>query len=498
MNMLERFIGFPFLRQETTKGHIPPSGSPERGKNERYFRNFELPAELNNKLSENDRTISFYVLEAAELGERIFARQEGDSGRPNFFPKDATKKEIIAAAQNQKDTPIDDHYTVVVRDQATGNLTAKPFHLHYPEISQMAEFLKKAANAAGNGRERDPSLQVYLRAISTAFITGNYEPVAKYWLQRDDEPKIDVVLGFYDANTDTVLGRKFSFEAWINFLNPRATQDAQQFTDSFLKWWGETTGQKTPGVRARYGYDLAITGQAVKYRWTANSLPCQPEWRAKYGSKFTIFGSVFEDSMPEIWQALKNTIDPGRRVGVDKVLVKKVALRQLIAHETSHSLGIEEGFDKRFREHATWVAELYCDLLALVGYSQLKGLSPREAEISLAVTLANGRLEYNIFKREGRRQEYYISNSILLKYLLDQDAVRIVEGRLTWEHPSKIFSQISNLFTMVQKLLKDGRARDAEMFLQGHFDPEIYSKVVYRDRPLLYTPNEPLGLPRES
>lgn len=471
------------------RGYQPPIGAPERVRSERYFRSFVLPAEIVGDLSENEKIILQNLLSAAELGERIFARQEGTSGWSNFFPKDATKRDIIAAAQ--KDPAIDDHYTVVVRDQSTGSLTARPFHLHYAEIKDMAEYLRRAANAAGNGKERDSSLQAYLRAMATAFDTGDYEPVAKYWLQRSDEPKIDVVLGFYDSYTDTVLGRKFAFEAWISLLNHSATQDAQQFTNSFLEWWKQKTGQEAPNVRARYGHDLAITGQAVKYRWSANSLPCQPEWRVRYGSKFTIFGSVFEDSMPERLHAFKNTIFPARRIGVAENLVKKVALRQLLAHETSHSLGIEEDFDKRLREHASWVKELYCDLLALHGYGQLNGLSPREAEIALAVTLAKGRLEYNAFKREGRRQEYYLGSSILLKYCLDQECVRIINGQLAWDNPGEIFAVIANLFQEVQQLFRSGRTRDAELFLQNRFDPEIYNMVLYKESNF-----KPLYIPR--
>lgn len=491
MNVVESPIPLPpFLRGETSRGDLPPAGSPDRTKNERYFRNFVLPPEIVSNLSENERKILSHLLKAAELGERIFARQEGGSGRPNFFPKDATKREIVAAAQ--KDPTIDDHYTVVVRDQATGNLTAKPFHLHYPEISEMAEFLRKAANAAGSGRERDFQLQAYLRAMATAFKTGDYEPVAKYWLQRDDEPKIDVVLGFYDSYTDTVLGRKFAFEAWINVLDLKATQDAQLFTNSFLGWWEQATAQKAPNVKARYGHDLAITGQAVKHRWFANSLPCQPEWRARHGSKFTIFGSVFEDSMPERLQTFRNAIDPARRIGITEDSVKRVALRQLTAHEISHSLDIEEGYDKRLREHASWVKELYCDLLALVGYSKLKGLNPREAEIALAVTLAKGRTEYNTFKRERQRQEYYIGSSILLKHCLDQGDVEIIGGRTTWNNPDEVLIAIGKLFEMVKTLLQKGRTREAETFIQSHFDPEIYGRVLYRDSNVkrLHVPRE--------
>lgn len=500
MNVVERLPRSLFLGRggSRERSYQPPIGAPERVRSERYFRNFVLPSEIVDDLSENEKTILRNLLWAAELGERIFARQEGTGSWPNFFPQDATKREIIAAAQ--KEPAIDDHYTVVVRDESTGSLTVKPFHLHYAETKEMAKYLEKAANAAGSGKERDFQLQAYLRAMATAFTRGNYKPVVKYWLQRSDEPKIDVVLGFYDAYTDTVLGRKFAFEAWISLLNPAATQDAQQFTDSFLEWWKQKTGLIAPNVKARYGYDLAITGQAVKYRWSANSLPCQPDWRARYGSKFTIFGSVFKDSMPERLHTFRNAIDPARRIGVTDGLVKRVTLRQLIGHEISHSLGIEEGYDKRLREHASWVKELYCDLLALQGYSQLNVLNHREAEIALAVTLAKGRLEYNAFKREGRRQEYYLASSILLKHCLDQGNVSIINGHLTWSNPSEVLAKITNLFEMVQQLLRSGGVRDAELFLKNHLDPEIYSRVLYKDSNFkpLYAPREGGGSSAQS
>ena len=470
----ERFSRFnPFgHKKEQLQPKAPFSLSQEPGRYQLYTREFDLPPESMARLSERDKDILESLCDAAKGIAAIYREQEGISDRANFYPKKATRQQVLKAGEDNPE--ILSHYTVVAKDQ-DGQLVAIPVHQVFRDkLRPVVRSLRDAAN-----RSRDFKFQTYLRLKASSLENGDYQNSEQYWLSRSDEPKIDAVIGFYDTNTDRFLGIKYSAESWVGICDDEAMRENQPFLESFLKWWENNTGKKAPTIKMRLEHTVLQTGQAAKYEWIANSLPCQPEWRRSYDNKFVFNIPSFDDKFDKrILPAFRNVIHPNKRMGVTDSMLKKPTLRRYIAHEISHSLDIPIDIEKRLKQHATWVKEFYCELLALKGYSQIGGLNARdrEPEIAMATEFTESYLEYLTYKyAPGRvREEYYRSSSILLKYCLGTGSIRFENGHLTWDNHTRVYDDIHQLQTQVQEILTEGTDRKAKEFFKKYFDPKIY------------------------
>lgn len=460
-----------------------------------YARDFELPTALTERLTKNQKDLLDFYVGLARSVASLYNIQEGTGSRANFYPSSVPKREILRAAE--KDSEILSHYTIVTKRQ-DGTLSPVPMHQAYARLIEskgIPQMLSEAAITAV--KTGDTWSAMYLRAKKESLRTGNYEKSEEFWLTRSDEPLIDIVIGLYDTYTDKFLGVKYSWEAWAGVLDEPLTKDSQQFLNSFLDWWETEIGEKAPKVKLRIDQTRILSGQAEKYGWTANSLPCQPEWRRKFGSKFTIFKPVFEDKFNQKrLPAFRSVIHPNKRMGVSDNLIKTASLRRFIAHEISHSLGIPEDIEKRLRQFASPIKELYCDLLALKGYPAITHTSPmgrREQEVALATAFADGKLDYLDYSIAGRRPEYFIASSVFLKFCTDQGNVVIEDGNINWENSPKVYGEdIPALFSIVSKLVREGKESDAKSFFSRYFDPDIYHSVTNKG-----TINLPFNIPKK-
>ncbi len=474
--MKDRIFGLPISIRANTQEEPRLIGEIEGS--ELLTREFRLPREVRERLNPIQRKILDRLTRVARRTADLFALQISEGERASFYPPKVSKSEIFSAAIDNPE--ILSPYTILDRD-SDGKLIARNMHEVYAHVIKelnITGLLREAASVAGKGRDRDISLQAYLRAKARSLETGDYEASERIWLERPDEPVIDIVVGPHDTYTDGFLGIKYAWESWVGVLDEQATADSQWFLDSFLSWWQERTGMDPPKVKMRIDYTRILAGQAALYDWVGNSLPCQHEWRQKYGSKFTIFGKKFNDKFQrEKRPAFRMLIDPSRRMGVPDSVIKTVSLQRHIAHETAHSLGVASDLEPRLQQYADTIKELYCDLLGLVGYFGIKGISLRERELAFATAFAEGKIDYNKFKNDGSRPHYYAASSTLLTYMVSKGSVEVDEGILTWEDPREVFNDIEALFNFVNNLQTHGQIRDVEKFLSEFFDPEVYGRL---------------------
>src|SRR3989344_791522 len=453
---------------------------------EHRIHDFPLPPNVEASLERNERDILRLLVRAVRRTAELYALQESEDERANFYPQDASKAEVIQAGENNPQ--IFSPYTII-RRTSEGDLEAVPMHEVYSHgLKQLdiPRLLREAANVAGRGRKRDISFQAYLRAKAGSFETGDYEASDRIWLEREGEPKIDIVIGLYDTYTDRFLGVKYAWEAWVGVFDEKTTRDAQWFLDSFRNWWQQETGQEAPKVRMRVDHTRMLGGQAALYDWTGNSLPCQQEWRQKYGSKFTIFRPRLEtDFRDKRLPAFRSLIDSSRRMGVSDSLVKTVSLRKHVGHESSHALGVASDLESRLQEFAAPIKELYCDLLALKGYFAIPGISMRERELAFATFFADGVIEYANFHNEGKREEYYVAHSTSLKFCLKKGSIKVEDGRLTWEDPRPVMNDIILLLDEeVQKIQIEGGVKEAQNFFAKYYDDNTYGQLRRGELPI--------------
>ena len=173
-----------------------------------------------------DRAMVRHLVRAAELIERLYARQKGVFGLAERIPDDdlvsravfyrnqspycqapRTEHDLLctaiyprpprivglypadvqrapdfcarlAAAPNA--AALRDHFSIVVDGAAPGTFAAEPYSSAYrDDMGDVATALEAAASGFG---EREPALTAYLRAAAQSFRTGDWEPADRAWV----------------------------------------------------------------------------------------------------------------------------------------------------------------------------------------------------------------------------------------------------------------------------------------------------------------------------
>ena len=482
-----------FLRHQESLGGNPEAARrklqiarPEFSRYESPIQEFALHPEVEVNLDKHQREILNSLVSAARRIADLYVLQESEWVR--FYPRGVQKSEVSRDAQQKPE--LLSPYTIVERDPA-GEFFATHMHeVFAPQIKEkgITRRLRKAADEAGKGKNRDSGLQAYLRAKSHALethdmsATQRIKAAEKIWLERQDEPTIDLVIGLYDTYTDK-FKIKYSWQAWVGVLDEQLTKDSQWFMDAFLSWWGQETDKEAPKVKMRVDHTVIMAGQAGRYEWVGNSLPCQSKWRAEMGSKFTIFEPQFEDkfSLRKL-PAFREFIDPEKITGITDSWIRVTDLRKYIAHETGHSLVPGENHQQRLGKDTSWLKELYCELLALYGYREsfkrIRDASLRESELAMVMTLAQGYLDY---EDRNKKKDYHTSSTILANYLIERGAVWIERGVFTWHETPEVFDAIGDSLSEVQNVLLKGKTKDARELKGRYFKPEIYKYLMAKE-----------------
>ncbi|OGE13808.1 hypothetical protein A3G14_03380 [Candidatus Curtissbacteria bacterium RIFCSPLOWO2_12_FULL_38_9] len=458
---------FELFEEESGSSH------PERARQERYIREYPLPKEVRQSLSKEQLQLLGHLIRAARRIDDLFGIQESEDF--SFWPERIGESEIEAAAQSNSD--IKSPYTVVRRNNE-GDLVAIPVHVVFQDLireTRIADSLEEAAHIARKGKFKDLQLSLYLKARSQAFNNGNWEYSESLWLPIGSDSKIMAVIGPYDNYLDP-LKRKYAWESWVGVLDVETTETVRDYKERFLNWLGEETDEVVPKVAVRVDHTVIMSGQAAKYKWTGNSLPCQAELRREYGSVFTIFKPVFEDRLKhETLPTFRLIIDPSHRFGVTNEMIREVELKMSTGHEIGHSK-VAQGIEQRLGGSSAWVKELFCNLLSLKGILALAE-SKREAGIALALAFVNAFLDFKSNQIDGSRYDYFVADCIMLNYCLEKRVVDINEGRLSYN--STEGAQItSELFDEIDQMQENGARVNSHWLFRNYYQPEVFSRFA--------------------
>src|SRR3989338_6005524 len=172
-------------------------------------------------LSAQERKIIQKLGEAAKIISSLYLAQKNPRyPGANFYPSDATKKEIEVAAK--KDPEILSPYAFVERKGE--KLVAVPYRVKFQkELSKVAKLLLEAAVLSS-----DKNFQTYLRARAEDLLKDNYDRSNILWL-KTDQSKIACVIGPFDRYLDQLFFKKRAYMAWIGVLDEEQNRDLERF-----------------------------------------------------------------------------------------------------------------------------------------------------------------------------------------------------------------------------------------------------------------------------
>jgi len=144
----------------------------------------------------------------------------------NFYPADATKKEVeawIAGLTGAAHADATGFFSVIRRNPG-GKFMTVPYSVAYQNtLVEAAGFLKQAAALT-----TQPSLQKYLTSRADAFLSNDYFASDMAWMELD--ASIEPTIGPYETYEDEWFGYKAAFEAFVAVRDDAETKKLASFS----------------------------------------------------------------------------------------------------------------------------------------------------------------------------------------------------------------------------------------------------------------------------
>ncbi len=419
---------------------------PDIAKLKQMMANFaptEIKVDL-SKLSPNDRKVLARLVEASQIIDGIFLRQdwagnpamlldltadqspEGQArlhyfrlnkgpwsrqyhnapfviGAPQkppgagFYPLDATKAEIenwIKSLPADEQERAKDFFTVVRRKQDK-SLTLIPYNIEYQgELSIAAEFLREAAKLAS-----EPTLERFLTARADAFSSNDYYESDIAWMEL--KGAIEPTIGPYEVYEDEWFNYKAAFESFITVLDEEESakldkysgqlQDIENHLPIDPKYRNPKLGALAPMVVVNELYCAGDANHGVQT--AAFNLPNDERVTREKGSKRVMLKNVQDAKFAK-------TLIPISKIVLSPVDQKEVSFdpffTQIVVHELMHGLGPHDvtvngrqsTVRQELKETYSALEEAKADISSLfaIQYMIDKGVLPKSLERPLYTT----------------------------------------------------------------------------------------------------------------
>ncbi len=303
------------------------------------------------------------------------------------YPEDMAKEEFEEwlDLHPQDRAAFTSYYTVIERDN--GGLRSAPYSEVYAEqLEAAAAALRDAAEQADN-----PSLERFLRLRAESFLSDDYYESEIAWMRLQGN-LIEPTIGPYEVYEDGLFGYKASFESFLGFKDPVASEQlaglaaelprlerALPIPDEH-KYLDRDFSSPISVVDLIYGAGEARPGvQTIAY-----NLPNDPRVRETEGSKKVMMRNVIRAKFETILRPIAAQVlvpEQAERIGFEPYFTR------VLVHELSHGLGPDYvtgrsdlTVNKALQEHYSALEEAKADAVGTHSLAVLveRGLFPRE------------------------------------------------------------------------------------------------------------------------
>lgn len=440
----------------------------------------------NLNLVSHEQKILEKLIEAAKLIGPIYKQQIDDTHLGgNFYPHDATKEEILKAAEHDPD--ILSPYTVVERDM-NRKLVAVPYHIKFrSHLEKIAALLREAAHLSKN---HEFAQRLHLQA--NALLEGTYEVSDIYWITMKPY-KIDIAMGPIDKLDDRLMFRKTSYEAWVGVIDEQKTKKAKIIQQAIY----DVKRRILPGAqradfldktKLRVDKTLIFSGLYARGMFTSTSLPIDPQLMERYGIEITFFDSSLDIKFNEQhYPIFDRAFEKNFQGNYSKELLREGSFRNVLLHEIGHSYLRYKDGEKRLKELFPIIDELAATIYGIksCGSLVLKGImSEKELEAIMIMFICRAFTWWIDSKTNKSVEAFAIGHAIALNYFLSNGAIRESDG-ISWPNFGKMFLGISALSDVLELIMSSGSYEEASQFIERYSSFVVYSSFNNRLKGLI-------------
>lgn len=430
------------------------------------------------KLSKNQHKVLELLIEAGKLIEPIYLEQENHQlPGANFYPKNATKKEIEEAAK--EDPEILSPYTVVERIQ--GKLVAIPYHQKYAKFLKLvADKLLEAARITDN-----KEFAIRLEVQAKALLEGKYDDAVKFWMIM--KPYIlDIVIGPIERYDDRLFFVKTAYQAWVGVMDEEQTRRMNNYKQIILSarrkvLMASDKVDYYDKVQLRIDNAVLYSGRISRTLPVGINLPNDPNAMEKFGSEITVFKQVNELRFKE---EILPTFDKIFSSEFKKIFLpselEEGTLYSVVMHELAHTYLRYRNSERNLKDLFPVIDELSASVMGIkvCGSLLLKDILSQKQLESIMISFM-ARCFYLILQDQGNlaRIHYTIGAAIFINFLLESGAVK-AEGGVSWPNFMKMFVSLEELASILERLLYQGSRDDAETFIEKYGNIQNLQRLI--------------------
>lgn len=420
------------------------------------------------KLSKNEQQVIDLLIEAAEMIGPLYLLQENRKfPGANFYPHDATKDEILAAAADNPD--ILSPYTVVERHK--NKLIPIPYHIKY------AKYLKPIVNKIleAAALTHDKKHAELLKIQADALLNGIFDKAQIARLEYNGQ-KININIGPMDKFDDTLFYTKTAYQAWVGVVDRETTQRFTVFKDLIL-----STRRKAMIPSERIETDkpvyikvkdvFILSGLIARTKFVGITLPSNVNLIQEHGSEIVLFKQMNNLRVQdEIYPMYKEifSLEFANNFGIEDILRGNIGYIAL--HEFAHSYLYYKHSAEHLQNFLPIIEELAATVLGMrvCGSLLLKDLvTTKELESMIIAFCCRSFILIERNKRGPSLSDYTIGGIIFINFMIDSGAIQIVNG-MTIANFTKIFLSLNDLSIILESLLSGGTRADAEFFIKKY------------------------------
>jgi hypothetical protein len=412
-----------------------------------YIKKFPIDT---SQLTLDEKKVLKKLVAAAELIEPLYAGQKNPKyPGANFYPHDATRKEIEEAAK--KDAAILSPYTFVERDKS-GKLITVPYSKKFKkELTAIVKLLREAAALSKN-----KAFKAYLVARAADLLKDN-------------------------------LDKSNAYSAWVGILDSEKTKEMEGFRAAIVasekKHLPGAKNAKASQIRVRVEHTHLLSGLDADFLFVSNNLPSSADLHVikKSGTICTLFLPLMEWRYENwILPAYQNLFANMNKKVCSEQELRGALSRICIFDEISHSLTRYEDAANRLQETFAPLDEIYGDILTIKNseYLFLKGaLTERELQAIMLAEISQGMYYLAGAQKMPNLDPLVVGYTCFFDFLLEGGALKKTEQGFEIDF-QRAFIAIDELAHVFDYYLSLASREDTKEFLEKFHPQDVLKQFA--------------------
>lgn len=418
-------------------------------------------------LSLEEKKMLPILIKAAKIIDKVFLLQENDiNNGANFYPRDATKTEILEEAQ--KNPKILSPFTIVKRNRAK-KLIAIDYHKEYMGyLGPAAILLRQAARISEN-----KSVKEYLETAAIALTSGSYSKMDDAWIKVKNN-SLDIIIGPYERYLDKLFFVKRTYQSCVCIIDHQKSKKASIIRDILYASFGPNAHRVISPSKTdiQVRESLIFSGFLGRALFTQQHLPSDTNSVEQYGSRILGYESCLNYKFDKlIYPIFCAVFEKNFRERYSKEIIKKGCYYHVLMSGIVQHLHRYRGSRTRLKELFPIVDEANTAASGIqhAKHLVLKGVvDQKELEAIMIAQICWGFSELVMAKKTKARDVYLKGDAIIFNFLMREGALLEKDG-ISWPNFAKMFFAMENLSAIFTEMLREGTYNEAQEFIDKYY-----------------------------